>query len=244
MKIRLKKKQNQYAQVSVQLLRDGHLSLKSKGLGALLESYSNDFEISVKSIEYNATDGIKSIRSAIKELEKGYYLFRFQTRDKHGLFITYWAFDSQKLDVEYLKEMIFELEKVELITQNKLLERGSPHGDAVTDTPSAACRSTGCRQSTTYNNNTYKNRKDKNSISPQKRDFTDFRQEVLEQYPNKVVCIGAEGFLSTTPISITALGYLHNKVSGKDLSPQDAQKVWTWLFANPGKLQPLEGAAS
>lgn len=147
MKIKLKKKQTQYAQVHVNLLRNKELSLKAKGLGAVLESYSNDFEVSLKSIELNGTDGIKSIRSAIKELEEGYYLFRFQTRDEAGLFETYWAFDSQQLDVEYLHGLIRELEKVELITKNDILERGTPHGNAVTGMPSA-----GCRQSTTYNN--------------------------------------------------------------------------------------------
>ena len=88
MKIKLKEKKNQYAQVHINLLRNQNRSLRAKGLGAVLESYSNDFELSLKSIEFNSVDGIKSIRSAIKELENGYYLFRFQTRDEGGLFIT------------------------------------------------------------------------------------------------------------------------------------------------------------
>lgn len=152
MKIKLKKKENQYAQVHVNMLRDKALSLKAKGLGAVLESYSNDFELSLKSIEFNSADGIKSIRAAIKELEDGFFLFRFQTRDKAGLFITYWAFDSQQLDTQYLKNIIFELEKVELITRNDLLS-----GVSVLATPSGypltASRSTASRQRTTYNNN-------------------------------------------------------------------------------------------
>ncbi|MDT8339134.1 MAG: hypothetical protein RQ763_08035 [Sulfurimonas sp.] len=140
MKIKLKKKENQYAQVHVNMLRNRSLSLKAKGLGAVLESYSNDFEVSLKSIEIGSNDGNKSVRSAIKELEQGYYLFRFQTREKGGLFTTYWAFDSQKLAVGYLHEIISELEKVELITPEQLLQRGIPYGNAVTGMPSRVCR--------------------------------------------------------------------------------------------------------
>lgn len=164
MKIKLKKKANQYAQVHVNLLRSKTLSLRAKGLGAVLESYSDDFEVSLKSIELNSTDGKKSIQTAIKELESGYYLFRFQTHDISGRFITYWAFDSQKLDVTYLKNIINELDKVELITPNDLDSPGYLKGDAVnksTGVPFTGCGETvdgqtDDGQSNTYNNNTYK----------------------------------------------------------------------------------------
>lgn len=234
MKVRLKKKANGYAQVSVNMLRDRSLTLKAKGLGAVLESYSNDFEVSMKSIELNATDGIKSVRSAIKELENGLYLFRLQTRDSGGLFTTYWAFDSQQLDFEYLKEMVSELEKIEQITKKDLLDyRGSPDGDAVTDTPSAACRSTASRQSTTYNNTTFKNKENKNNLSKKRESFTDFRSATIDRYTGKSIACDVPGFMSTTVISLSPLGFLHNKVSNKDLSPTDAKKIWEWLYKNP-----------
>lgn len=121
MKFKLKKKEKNYAQVHVNMLRDKDLSLKAKGLGAVLESYSNDFNVSLKSIELGSTDKETSIKTAIKELEQGYYLFRFQTHDEDGRFETYWAFDSEKLNVEYLKNIIVELEKVELVTINDFL---------------------------------------------------------------------------------------------------------------------------
>ncbi len=171
MKIKLKKKDNQYAQVHVNMLRDRSLSLKAKGLGAVLESYSNDFEVSVKSIEIGSNDGVKAIKTAIKELEAGYYLFRLQTHDQEGKFITYWAFDSQKLEVEYLKDMINELEKVEIITINDLLTPGYQKGttvDDVTGVPFSADGFSADGKSvdglgTTYNNNTYKNKDYKNN---------------------------------------------------------------------------------
>lgn len=171
MKIKLKKKENQYAQVHVNMLRDRALSLKAKGLGAVLESYSNDFDVSLKSIEINSNDGAKSIKNAIKELENGYYLFRFQTHDSSGKFVTYWAFDSQKLEVEYLKSIIKELERVDHITKNDLLSPGYQKGravDTVTGVPFTGDGKTidgksvgGSR--TTYNNNTNQNRDYKNN---------------------------------------------------------------------------------
>lgn len=133
MKIKIKKKQNNYAQVHVNMLRDRKLSLKAKGLGAVLESYSNDFTVSVKSIEINSADGNRAVKTAIKELEAGYYLFRFQTRDKAGRFITYWAFDSEKLDVDYLRELINELDKVELITAETIDVPGVQNSTPVKD---------------------------------------------------------------------------------------------------------------
>ncbi len=149
------------------MLHNSNLSLKAKGLGAVLESYSDDFDVSLKSIELKSTDGQKALKSAIKELENGYYLYRFQTRDEQGLFETYWAFDSQKLDIEYLKNVIKELEKVEIITQNNLLQPGYQKGtpdNVTTGMPLSGGRSMGARQRTTYNNKEYNNKEYKNTL--------------------------------------------------------------------------------
>lgn len=230
MKIKLKKKSSQYAQVHVEMLRNKTLSLKAKGLGAVLESYSNDFELSLRSIELNSSDGIKSIRSAIRELEKGFYLFRFQTRDKGGLFTTYWAFDSEKLDTEYLKNIIFELEKVEIITKNKILQRGIPNGNAVEDMPSAASRQTGSRQGTTYNNSTNQNKGDKNNLSENKRDnISAFRKRFITKNQNIPFTTIGIGWLPNTEFVINQDGFIINTVNQKILSREEALKVWTYL---------------
>jgi len=209
-------------------LRNQNLSLRAKGLGAVLESYSNDFELSLKSIEFNSVDGIKSIRSAIKELENGYYLFRFQTRDEGGLFITYWAFDSQKLDINYLKEMIKELEKIELITKNELFD-----GVSLTAMPSAGSRLTACRKSTTYNNTTYQNKKDKNTLS-NKRESLNFKKfkNIVENsnlqfsLANKL-CYSADhkGFEIRN-------GYIFSLHTQKFIEKEEAFKIWQHLFKN------------
>lgn len=183
MKIKLKKKENSYAQVHKKMLYDRTLSLKAKGLGAILESYSNDFDVNMKSIELGNTDGIKSIRSATKELEDGYYLFRFQVRGKGGLFTTYWVFDSEKLNVNYLKTIIVGLKKIELITKNTLLERDIPYGNTVTDMPSR----------TTYNNIN-----NKSEVYKRKKTVP----SKIDEFEDKVVVTYPRNFTTSRPVSL------------------------------------------
>ena len=236
MKIKLKKKENQYAQVHVNMLRDRTLSLKAKGLGAVLESYSNDFEVSLKSIEMGSYDGIKSVRAGIKELEEGYYLFRFQTRDEAGLFITYWAFDSQKLEVDYLKSIIKELVKVELITKNEL-----SNGVSVLATPTGypltASRSTASRQSTTYNNNTYKNKRDKNiTLSGESKrenifkSLQSFKSHFITKNIGELFYTQGIGFAAQTAFTLNSQGFILNTVNQKILSKEEALTVWQYLY--------------
>lgn len=254
MKIRLRKKRNQYAQVHQNMLRDRLLSLKAKGLGAVLESYSDEFEVSMKAIESKSVDGEKSIASAAKELEAGYYLYRFQTRDEDGRFITYWAFDSQTLDVEYLKEIIAELEDIRMITDNNLLSSPTPRQrGAVTEGPSTAPRSTGSRSAETRQSRTYKKSKEQNSFNQNTDDnnnlsvyepFQDFRARILNDYTGKPLVAGLPSYQATTVISVTNLGYLHNTHSKKDLSPEDAKAVWDYLYRHPEKIGQLSGIKS
>lgn len=71
-------------------------------------------------------------------------------------------------------------------------------------------------------------------------DFQSFKAFVIESYKGVVVCYGAKGFTETTAISVSKQGYLHNKVSRKDLSKEDALKVWQWMFENQEKLCEIE----
>ncbi len=242
MKIKLKKKETQYAQVHVNLLRNKTISLRAKGLGSVLESYSNDFEVSVKSIELGSLDGAKAIKTAIKELEQGYYLFRFQTHDKSGQFITYWAFDSQTLNVDYLKEMISELEKVELITKNNLLKPGYQKGTSannITGVPFTGCGETvdgetAGGQSTTYNNTTNQNSLDKNnSLYPQRdifKNFQSFKAHFIEKNTNVEFQTQGIGYATTTTFKVNINGYIVNIVSGEIITKQEAYQIWEFLY--------------
>lgn len=246
MKIKLKKKETQYAQVHVNLLRNKTISLRAKGLGAVLESYSNDFEVSIKSIELGSSDGTKAIKTAIKELEQGYYLFRFQTHDKSGHFVTYWAFDSQTLDIDYLKEMISELEKVELITKNDLLLPGYQKGSTVNNITGVPFTGYGKTidgktadgQSTTYNNTKHKNKKYQNTLSSTSKseaervlqNFQTFKTHFIQKNTNVEFQTQGIGYATTTSFKVTNSGYLMNTVSGEILAKEEALKIWDYLY--------------
>ena len=236
MKIRLKKKKNKYAQVHVNLLRDRTLSLRAKGLGAVLESYSDDFNVSLKSIEFNSLDGKKSVQSAIKELEKGYYLFRFQSRDDNGRFITYWAFDSEKLDTDYLKSIVMGLEKVELISPNDLNSPGYHKGDAVnesTASPFTGCGQTVdgqtvCGESTTYNNNIHNN-KNNNNLSIKRegifKSLNSFKSYFISN--KKGVDFKSDTF---THLALDDNGLIINRANHKLLTKDEAYSTWNYLY--------------
>ena len=235
MRIKLKKKKNKYAQVHVNLLRDKNLSLKAKGLGAVLESFSDNFDISVKSIEMHSKDATKAIKTAVKELENGYYLYRFQTHDEDGKFITYWAFDSQKLDINYLREMIRELEKVELITPISLKSPGYQNGTTVTGVPFSASGKSVDGKRTIYNNTTYKNKKDKNTLSKnEKRESLNFKnfKNIVENSNLKFSLAGKLGYTTDHAGFEIRGGYIFSLHTQKFLEKDEAFKIWQHLFKN------------
>jgi plasmid replication initiation protein len=71
---------------------------------------------------------------------------------------------------------------------------------------------------------------------PKFKKFRDFRDWVLENYTNKDLVIGPEGFLYNTIIRLSPLGYLSNKETNSDLSPDSAQELWLWLYKNPDRI--------
>ena len=83
-------------------------------------------------------------------------------------------------------------------------------------------------------------KKEKNNLSYM--NFSVFKEFIINNYKNKIVCYGPACFLQDTPISISSLGYLHNNLTSKDLDPEDAKKVWEWISENQDKLVKLEEA--
>ena len=65
-------------------LRNVSLSLKAKGLLSLMLSLPDDWDYTTKGLAHICKDGVDSISSAIKELEKQGYLTRQRLRDAHG----------------------------------------------------------------------------------------------------------------------------------------------------------------
>lgn len=107
MKIRVKKKERQYGQVHHNLVFHPKISLQAKGLGALFECYSDDFEVSMASLEIHTGLHRDTIRKYLKELEKYFFLFRVQIIRNCKMI---WFFNSENLEINFL---IDEIEKIQ-----------------------------------------------------------------------------------------------------------------------------------
>lgn len=73
----------------------------------------------------------------------------------------------------------------------------------------------------------------------EREDFKKFKERILKIYSGMNLIRGAKGFLAETVISISHAGYLHNTYNDKDLDPDTAKIVWSWLFENQDQLLPL-----
>ncbi|WP_152059381.1 hypothetical protein [Aliarcobacter butzleri] len=146
MQIKLRKKDKDYAQVHKKLLLNPALSLKAKGLGAILECYSDNFEVCLQTLSDKSTDGEKSIKSACKELVIQNYLFRFQVLDTNSKFKTIWIFDSECIDQNYKNEILNQFERIYKVDE---VPKGHPVADGVPFQDDL--------KSSTYNNIIYKN---------------------------------------------------------------------------------------
>ena len=65
-------------------LRDKSLSLKAKGLLSLMLSLPENWDYSEKGLSFICKDGLRSISTAVKELENSGYIQRRRVRDAHG----------------------------------------------------------------------------------------------------------------------------------------------------------------
>lgn len=128
MQIKLRKKEKDYAQVHKRLLFNPIISLKAKGLGSILECYSDNFEICLKTLTDKSTDGEKAIKAACKELVLHNYLFRFQILDENSKFKTIWIFDSEFIDQNYKNEILNQFEKIYKVDE---VPKGHPVSNGV-----------------------------------------------------------------------------------------------------------------
>ena len=77
-------KTKDFTVMSNHYLRNVSLSLKAKGLLSLMLSLPDNWDYTTKGLAHICKDGVDSISSAIKELEKQGYLTRRRLRDYHG----------------------------------------------------------------------------------------------------------------------------------------------------------------
>lgn len=112
MHIRVKKKENYYAQVHKNLLFNPNLAIQAKGLGAILECYSDDFKVSFESLKIHTQLTDKTLRKYVKQLEENQFLFRIQIIKNCELI---WFFDSQNLDIVFLIDEIKKIQSIDKI---------------------------------------------------------------------------------------------------------------------------------
>ncbi len=105
-------KSKDYTTICNRIFKDRRLSLKAKGLLAMLLSFSDSWKLSISGLEVILKEGRTSIRSTINELIKHGYVEREQVR-KEGMFVgvNYIVFESPKLQ---------NPTAVNLISQNRL----------------------------------------------------------------------------------------------------------------------------
>ena len=93
-------KKTPYVILPKQFLKDKNLSLKAKGLLAIMFSLPDDWDYSLKGLQTITNAGEKQLTNTIKELEKTNYITKYKSRKKNGQFeYSYYVWETpQKYD--------------------------------------------------------------------------------------------------------------------------------------------------
>jgi len=93
-------KSKDYTTICNRIFKDRRLSLKAKGLLAMLLSFSDSWKLSISGLYSILKEGKVSIRSTMNELIKHGYVERERVKDKKGVYIgiNYIVFESPKLE--------------------------------------------------------------------------------------------------------------------------------------------------
>lgn len=83
--------QRNFTVINNNILKNKNLSLKGRGMLVTLLGLPDNWEFSESGLEKIFNDGITSIRTALKELEKEGYLKRNKMRNDKGQFVTEWV---------------------------------------------------------------------------------------------------------------------------------------------------------
>lgn len=90
-------------------LKDRRLSFKSKGLLSVIFSLPPDWKYTLTGFAKIAADGVESVKSTIKELEKYGYVSRRQTRDERGRMSVneYLVYENPRENPDYVPDEDF-----------------------------------------------------------------------------------------------------------------------------------------
>jgi len=105
-------KSKDYTTICNRIFKDKRLSLKAKGLLAMLLSFSDNWNLSIKGLEAILKEGRTSLRSTMSELIKLGYVERQQIRK-----------DNKFIGVDYI---VFESPKSQNLTSQNLTSQNSP----------------------------------------------------------------------------------------------------------------------
>jgi len=105
-------KSKDYTTICNRIFKDRRLSLKAKGLLAMLLSFSDNWNLSIKGLEIILKEGRTSIRSTMSELIETGYVEREQIRK-----------DNKFIGVDYI---VFESPKSQNLTSQNLTSQNSP----------------------------------------------------------------------------------------------------------------------
>ena len=105
-------KSKDYTTICNRIFKDKRLSLKAKGLLAMLLSLSDHWELSIKGLIVILKEGESAIRSTINELIENGYVERQQIRE-----------NNKFIGVDYI---VFELPKSQNLTTGNLTSQNSP----------------------------------------------------------------------------------------------------------------------
>ncbi len=90
-------------------LKDRRLSFKSKGLLSVIFSLPPDWKYTLTGFAKIAADGVESVKSTVKELEKYGYVSRRQTRDERGRMSVneYLVYENPRENPDYIPDENF-----------------------------------------------------------------------------------------------------------------------------------------
>lgn len=91
-------------------LKDRRLSFKAKGLLSVIFSLPPDWKYTLTGFAKIAADGVESVKSTVKELEKHGYVSRRQTRDERGRMSVneYLVYENPRENPDYVPDENFE----------------------------------------------------------------------------------------------------------------------------------------
>lgn len=233
MRAKLRKKEKEYAQVHKNMLHDMTVSFKSKGLGALLESYSNDFDIKEKTLLSKSNKDKKtSLSTAVKELEP-HYLCRFKTRSQEGTFEVVWIFDSQGLDDEYVLQIIKGYKVLDIFTRayehlvptlRKSSSGSSSVGESYIGEPDPICNNNSCKNKNYNNYSLERAKKAKNYLA--------FRRALIKYCPTfEFTLAGHIGYSSSHLGFDVKDGLITDKMLSRPMTIEEIDKVWKYIFS-------------